>query len=169
MKYKVIPLLCLPIAISACTSTSAINSSYQVLKDTEKAAKDAEIMAEVAANNGSPWIFIGTSTYDLDYYLDLTSIEDKTYSHDLLRYGDYSIDFAESHIKAWWKIVDTQGNYTMTQSKFYCSKGATTSISSVRYDSNDQYLGKANISGDVSSVIPGTVFSGIVKRVCEYS
>lgn len=167
MKCKAIALLCLPIFISACasTNTNTISSSYQAVKD----AKEAALMAEVAANNGSPWIFIGTSTFDLDYYLDLTSIEDKTYSYDVLKYADNSIDFAESQTKAWWKIVDTQGNYTMTQSKFYCSKGATASLSSVRYDSNDQYLGKANISGDVSAVIPGTVFSEIVKKVCDYT
>ena len=148
MKYKIKALLCLPIVISASASTNTIN---QALID----AREAALEAEIAVNNGSPWMFIGTSNYELDYYVDLTSID--------------VANLDNSPTKAVWKTVDSQGDYTMTLSEFDCSKGAAIDILSARYTSNDEYLGHTNVSGDIRFINLRTVFSGIIKQVCEYS
>ena len=129
--------------------------------------------AEVAAAEGrpyelsSPWLFMGTSTSGSDYYLNFTSIREETSGYEPLRYEDGTRDFVKSYKRAWWKIVDPNGSYYQTQTKFYCNKDVTIDIASANYDVNNKYIGKSNITNKLEPIIPGTIFYRISDLVCN--
>ena len=137
-----------------------------VVADAQQAAAEAEAAAEADLDN-SPWIYVGTSTTGMDYYLDSTSIKKESSNYDPLRYENGTLDFANSYKRAWWKTVKTNGDYSKIQTKFYCSKDVTIDIASANYDVNNNYIGSPNIKNKLDPVIPDTVFSKIAEIVCN--
>ncbi len=162
-----------------CTQSVASNSyssSDLAVIETQRAAADAEAAAAAAAGEAeamidalydSPWIYVGTATTGLDYYLDSTSIKEETSRYEPLRYENGTLDFANSYKRAWWKTVKTNGDYSKIQTKFYCNKDVTIDIASANYDVNNNYIGSPNRTNKLDPVVPDTVFSKIAEIVCN--
>ena len=181
MKSKLLLLFSLPIILILSNTSIAKESSEleltaweaEVLADAQAAAAEAEVLADAqaaAAEVGlynSPWIYVGTSTTGMDYYLDSTSIKKESGKYEPLRYENGTLDFANSYKRAWWKTVKTNGDYSKIQTKFYCSKDVTIDIASANYDINNNYIGSPNRKNKLEPVIPDTVFSKIAEIVCN--
>ena len=173
MKSKPFLLFSLPIILILSNTSIANESSELELPTWEQViaaaadAEAAETAAELVGLYNSPWIYVGTSTTGMDYYLDSTSIKKESGKYEPLRYENGTLDFANSYKRAWWKTVKTNGDYSKIQTKFYCSKDVTIDIASANYDINNNYIGSPNIKSKLDPVIPDTVFSKIAEIVCN--
>lgn len=173
MKSKPFLLFSLPIILILSNTSIANESSELELPTWEQViaaaadAEAAETAAELVGLYNSPWIYVGTSTTGMDYYLDSTSIKKESGKYEPLRYENGTLDFANSYKRAWWKTVKTNGDYSKIQTKFYCSKDVTIDIASANYDINNNYIGSPNRKNKLEPVIPDTVFSKIAEIVCN--
>lgn len=142
-----------------CTKSVA-NYSYS---NTDNVIADAA----AAALEYDPWIYVGTSTNGLDYYLNAPSIKEETAEYEFLTYRSKYIGKAKSYKKAWWKTVKTDGDYSQIQTKFYCDRDFAINIASANYDINHNYIGRSHLRKELQPVIPETVFSKIAEIVCN--
>lgn len=156
----------LTIMLLFCTKSIASNG-YFLNDGISKIIADAESAAE--QTNSSPWIFIGTSTYEKNYYLNNNSIVRRNVEKENFRFKNMLSDSDRPYRSAWWKVVDTNGNYIQIQTRFYCDEGVTTNIASAEYDANNNYLGTGHIdlNRKLEPIIPDTVFFKVSKAVCN--
>lgn len=165
MKFKHISVILLSVSLSACATNKVAEQQSLIAANQE--IKDAQI-ALLEASNGSPWVFVGHSVKGFDYYININTI--KKYSqYESLRYENGSVDFAETHTKAWWRVVRNDGAYDQLQTKFYCSKNAAINTAGVMYSKDDIYKGDLKSNSFVEPVIPNTVHADISKMACELS
>lgn len=151
--------------LSVGTSNAVAN---QDLEDVEKAVMDAEnALLEIEAS-WSPWFFVGHSVSGFDYYINIDTIK-KYNQYEPLRYKNGSLDSANSHTKAWWRAVRTNGDYDQIQTKFYCLNNAAVNVSGIMYSEDNIYKGNLKSSSFVEPIIPDTVHADISKTVCELS
>ena len=143
--------------------------AIQQLEDMDQAVIDAEqALLAIEDSESSPWFFVGHSVSGFDYYLNIDTI--KKYSqYKPLRYKHGGLDFTETHTKAWWRVVRTNGDYDQIQTKFYCSKSSAINVSGIMYSKDDIYQGDLKFSSFVEPIIPDTVHADISKTVCELS
>jgi hypothetical protein len=166
MRFKYVSLILLSVSLSACATNNKV-AERQLLIAAEQDVRDAQI-ALLEASNDSPWIFVGHSVNDFDYYININTIK-KYNQYESLRYENGNVDSAEIHTKAWWRVVKTDGDYDQLQTKFYCSKNAAINISGVMYSKDSIYKGDLRTNNFVESVIPDTVYADILKMACELS
>ena len=163
MRLKGMPVISLAALLSVGTSNAVAN---QELEDAEKAVIDAEMaLVEVEAAT-SPWFFVGHSVSGFDYYINIDTIK-KYKQYEPLRYENSGLDFANSHTKAWWRVVRTNGDYDQIQTKFYCLNNAAVNVSGIMYSEDGIYKGDLKSSSFVEPIIPDTVHADISKTVCE--
>ena len=165
MKFKYISVILLSVLLSACATNKVAEQRSLIAANQE--IKDAQI-ALLEASNGSPWVFVGHSVKGFDYYININTIK-KYNQYEPLRYENGSVDFAETHTKAWWRVVRTDGDYDKLQTKFYCSKNAAINISGVMYSKDDIYKGDLRTNNFVEPVIPDTVYADVSKMAFELS
>ena len=165
MRFKYISVILLSVLLSACATNKVAEQQSLIAANQE--IKDAQI-ALLEASNGSPWVFVGHSVKGFDYYININTIK-KYNQYEPLRYENGSVDFAETHTKAWWRVVRNDGAYDQLQTKFYCSKNAAINTAGVMYSKDDIYKGDLKSNSFVEPVIPNTVHADISKMACELS
>jgi hypothetical protein len=157
MRSKDMPVILLAALLSVGTSNAVAN---QELEDAEQAAIDAEMALLEAEAAMSPWFFVGHSVSGFNYYINVDTIR-KYNQYEPLRYENGDLDFANSHTKAWWRVVRTNGDYDQIQTKFYCPKNAAVNVSGIMYSEDGTYKGNLKSSSFVEPIIPDTVHANI--------